>query len=152
MAGGGGGGGWEARAPYSLSRLTSFVNCGWVQDDFLEVMLPVIGDSIRQAEQQGEGHADPAGGALDPSIAKALRRRQRGISSKKDLAEASTVFKVKATCVLCLLACLGQAVCAAELQELMLQVDKSKSSELQNESRVSFEFATLPEQQRNRFC
>lgn len=56
-------------------------------------MLPVIADSIRQAEQHGEGHADPAG-PLDPSIAKALRRRQRGISSKKDLEEAGTVFKV----------------------------------------------------------
>lgn len=84
---------------------------GWVQGDFLEMMLPVIGDSIRQAEQQGEGHADTAGGPLDPSIAKALRRRQRGISSKKDLTEASTVFKVKATCILNLLACTGQAVC-----------------------------------------
>ena len=71
-----------------------------MQENFLEVMLPVIEDSIRQVQQQGEGHADPAGGALDPSIAKALRRRQRGISSKKDLAEASTVFKVIATCVL----------------------------------------------------
>ena len=79
-----------------------------MQDDFLEVMLPVIGDSMRQVEQQGEGHADPAGGALDPSIAKALRRRQRGISSKKDLAEASTVFKVKATCILYFLACQGK--------------------------------------------
>lgn len=71
---------------------------GWVQDKFLDLMLPVIGDSIQQAEQQGEGHADPAGGALDPSIAKALRRRQRGISSKKDLAEAGTVFKVSIMC------------------------------------------------------
>ncbi|KAL3150393.1 hypothetical protein ABBQ32_000232 [Trebouxia sp. C0010 RCD-2024] len=62
------------------------------QDSFLELMLPVIADSIRQAEQHGEGHADPAG-PLDPSIAKALRRRQRGISSKKDLEEAGTVFK-----------------------------------------------------------
>ena len=58
-------------------------------------MLPVIGDGIRQAEQQGEGEGEGGGHApLDPSIAKALRRRQRGISNKKDLAEAGTIFKV----------------------------------------------------------
>ena len=78
------------------------------------MMLPVIGDSIRQAEQQGEGHADPAGGALDPSIAKALRRRQRGISNKKDLAEAGTIFKVQATCIVNSLACSGQVVCVLQ--------------------------------------
>lgn len=76
-----------------LSLPTSHRPLCLMQDNFLELMLPVIGDSIRQAEQHEEGHTDAAG-PLDPSIAKALRRRQRGISSKKDLAEAGTVFKV----------------------------------------------------------
>lgn len=101
---------------------------GRVQDNFLELMLPVIGDSIQQAEQQGEGHADPAGGALDPSIAKALRRRQRGISSKKDLAEAGTVFKVNQHMSYCLMA-LNRA--SSVCYQLMAQVGKLRSNLLQ---------------------
>ncbi len=56
-------------------------------------MLPMVSATIRGAEEQGEGQADPAA-ALDPSVAKALRRRQRGVSRKKVFAEADTVFKV----------------------------------------------------------
>lgn len=67
-----------------------------MQDEFLELMLPVVAATIRQADERGEGQADPAA-ALDPSIAKALRRRQRGASRKKVFAEADTVFKVTPT-------------------------------------------------------
>ncbi|DBB12946.1 TPA: hypothetical protein ACH3X3_005694 [Trebouxia sp. C0006] len=62
------------------------------QDEFLELMLPMVSATIRGAEERGEGQADPAA-ALDPSVAKALRRRQRGVSRKKVFAEADTVFK-----------------------------------------------------------
>ncbi|DBA78961.1 TPA: hypothetical protein ACH3X1_008835 [Trebouxia sp. C0004] len=62
------------------------------QDEFLELMLPVVSATIRGADERGEGQAAPAA-ALDPSIAKALRRRQRGVSRKKVYAEADTVFK-----------------------------------------------------------
>ncbi len=58
-------------------------------------MLPMVSATIKQAEERGEGHADPTS-ALDPSVAKALRRRQRGISRKKVYTEADTVFKVRA--------------------------------------------------------
>lgn len=78
-----------------------------LQDEFLELMLPMVSATIRGAEERGEGQADPAA-ALDPSVAKALRRRQRGVSRKKVFAEADTVFKVTlllgvqlATCVYC---------------------------------------------------
>ncbi len=64
-----------------------------IQDEFLELMLPMVSATIRGAEERGEGQADPAA-ALDPSVAKALRRRQRGVSRKKVFAEADTVFKV----------------------------------------------------------
>lgn len=67
-----------------------------MQDEFLELMLPVVAATIRQADERGEGQADPAA-ALDPSVAKALRRRQRGASRKKVFAEADTVFKVPPT-------------------------------------------------------
>ena len=70
-------------------------------------MLPMVSATIRGADERGEGQADPAA-ALDPSVAKALRRRQRGVSRKKVFAEADTVFKVTlvlgfqlATCVYC---------------------------------------------------
>ena len=84
-----------------VTRRTGSMFC-YVQDNFLELMLPMIGDSIRQAEQQGEGQADPAP-TLDPAVAKALRRRQRGISGKKDLEEADTIFKVP--CCISILIC-----------------------------------------------
>lgn len=78
-----------------------------IQDEFLELMLPMVSATIRGADERGEGQADPAV-ALDPSVAKALRRRQRGVSRKKVFAEADTVFKVTlvlgfqlATCVYC---------------------------------------------------
>ena len=64
-----------------------------IQDDFLELMLPMVSATIRGAEERGEGQADPAA-ALHPSVAKALRRRQRGVSRKKVFTEADTVFKV----------------------------------------------------------
>lgn len=55
--------------------------------------MPMVSATIRGAEERGEGQADPAV-ALEPSVAKALRRRQRGVSRKKVFAEADTVFKV----------------------------------------------------------
>ena len=64
-----------------------------IQDEFLELMLPMVSATIRGAEERGEGQADPAA-ALHPSVAKALRRRQRGVSRKKVFTEADTVFKV----------------------------------------------------------
>ena len=64
-----------------------------IQDEFLELMLPMVSATIRGADERGEGQADPAA-ALDPSVAKAVRRRQRGVSRKKQFAEADTVFKV----------------------------------------------------------
>ena len=64
-----------------------------LQDEFLDLMLPVVTATIQQADERGEGQPDPAA-ALDPSVAKALRRRQRGISRKKVFVEADTVFKV----------------------------------------------------------
>ena len=84
-----------------------FIDACTIQDEFLELMLPMVSATIRGAEERGEGQADPAA-ALDPSVAKALRRRQRGVSRKKVFAEADTVFKVTlvltvqlAMCVYC---------------------------------------------------
>ena len=64
-----------------------------LQDEFLELMLPVVASTIRQAEERGEDQPDSTT-ALDPQVAKALRRRQRGVTGKKVFAEADTVFKV----------------------------------------------------------
>ena len=69
---------------------------GSVQDEFLDLTLPVVAATIRQADERGEGRADPAA-ALEPSVAKALRRRQRGVGRKKVFSEADTVFKVAPT-------------------------------------------------------
>ncbi len=84
-----------------------FTDACTIQDEFLELMLPMVSATIRGADERGEGQADPAA-ALDPSVAKALRRRQRGVSRKKVFAEADTVFKVRlvlrvqpAMCVYC---------------------------------------------------
>ena len=73
--------------------VSKFTDACTLQDEFLELMLPMVSATIRGAEERGEGQADPAA-ALDPSVAKALRRRQRGVSRKKVFAEADTVFKV----------------------------------------------------------
>ncbi len=76
--------------------VSKFTDACTLQDEFLELMLPMVSATIRGAEERGEGQADPAA-ALDPSVAKALRRRQRGVSRKKVFAEADTVFKVTLT-------------------------------------------------------
>ena len=69
-----------------------------LQDDFLKLMLPLVSGTIRQAEERGDGGVDP-NAALDPAVAKAIRRRQRGIGKKKVFTEADTVFKVNLCCV-----------------------------------------------------
>ncbi|KAL0053282.1 hypothetical protein WJX82_003692 [Trebouxia sp. C0006] len=118
------------------------------QDEFLELMLPMVSATIRGAEERGEGQADPAA-ALDPSVAKALRRRQRGVSRKKVFAEADTVFKgyttrdrrsahVQLTCkTCCLLLKQGRLTEAKSLIDSSIRlfakrwVDKSRRDVLQ---------------------
>ena len=69
-----------------------------VQDDFLQLMLPLVSATIRRAAERGASRpAAPA--ALDPQVAKALRRRQSGVTGNKVFSEAETVFKVKHTCL-----------------------------------------------------
>ena len=64
-----------------------------MQEDFLELMLPLVSATIKRAAEKGARRPSlPA--ALEPQVAKALRRRQRGITGNKIFSEAETVFKV----------------------------------------------------------